>query len=190
MCEFLMAPPLPPTHAFSTPWRYLQQKTHGLATPPLSERLQNRLPTPAEGIQVVVCPECLSPRYSNNWENSREWAWSGRLSIVLFVGELETKGFRKVLSYFVFTSQFLIAFHLPDASCLGIDKVAHPEGPLILSATPPGLYNLQNKRHKQQFSTDPCFWWRLSFAVLSFSSWIWISATGTACPINRFSLIS
>ena len=116
--------------------------------------------------------------------------WSGRLCIVLFVGELETKGFRKVLSYFVFTSQFLIAFHLPDASCLGIDKAAHPEGPLILSAMPPGLYNLQNKRHKWQFPTDPCFWWRLSLAVLSFSSWSWISATATACPINCFSLIS
>lgn len=179
------------THAFSTPWWYLWQKTHGLAPPLLSERLQNRLPTLAEGIQMVICPECLSPRDSSNWENSREWVQSGRLRIVLFVGELETKGFRKVLSYFVFTSQFLIAFHPPDALCLGIDKAAHPEGPLVLSAMPPGLYNLQNKRHKWQFPTDPCFWWRLSVAVLSFSFWIWISATATACPIiNCFSLIS
>lgn len=174
------------THAFSTPWWYLWQKTHSLAPPLLSERLQNRLPTLAERIQTVICPECLSPRYSSNWENSREWVWSGGL----FVGELETKGFRKVLPYFVFTSQFLIAFRLPDASCLGIDKAAHPEVPLILSAMPPELYNLQNKRHEWQFPTDPCFWWRHSFAVLSFSSWIWISATATACPINCSSLIS
>lgn len=149
---WILSSPSATTQTCSTPRRYLWGRSCSSVSPLLSGRLQNRLRTLAEGTSFTQhgChpnPTAMERKAENEY-GQESCAFSPLGGDQRIQKDL----------FFVFTSQVLIVFHLPGASCRGTDKAAHPECPPVLSATCLRLYNLQNKRHKRQFSTGCCLW--------------------------------
>lgn len=107
-----------------------------------TQNITKYLPTLVEGtrgslVQSVCHPDNAAPKRTAGSECGEEGC-----AVPCLLG---TRGLRGLWAYFALTSQFLLAFHPPDASCLGTDKAAHPGGPLTLSAMPSRLYNLQRR---------------------------------------------